>query len=211
MAADVRGYYSALGLKPGASADAVRQAFRRLAKECHPDRPGCVDGGQRFRRIAEAYEALSDATLKSGYDAAPEASSPNQAPPPPPPPKVEPVKCEVCGNVTAQPRRLAFWRVTGLVLGAARQPVQRIFCQGCAQKEEWKSTIHPESVDGHGVNRLGLGEAGIVGPHVVGAPGDPYHPFRRRLRDPVPGLEGLEGEPALWSRSEMFTSRCEKA
>jgi len=139
VSADARGYYSALGLGAGAPIDAVRSAFRRLAKECHPDRPSCVDGGQRFRRIAEAYEALSNAEFKAAYDkgtAANDASQPSQ-----PPPKVEPIKCEVCGGVTAQPRRLAFWRVTSLILASHKAPVQKIFCHKCASKEQWKSTV----------------------------------------------------------------------
>lgn len=140
MSADLKGYYSALGLSAGAPIGSVRSAFRRLAKECHPDRPTCVDGGQRFRRIAEAYEALSNAEFKDAYDrGAPTASDAAQSSSQPP--KVEPVKCEVCGSVTAQPRRLAFWRVTSLILASHKVPVQKIFCHKCAAKEQWKSTV----------------------------------------------------------------------
>lgn len=142
LAADANGYYSALGLNTGASVDAIRFAYRRLAKECHPDRPGCVDGVQRFRRIAEAYEALSDTAFKTAYDSgAPNSTSNESTRPPPPPPKVEPTKCEVCGSVTAQPRRLAFWRITSFILASQKTPIQRIFCHTCAAKERWKSTI----------------------------------------------------------------------
>ena len=140
MAGDPRGYYAALGVSPGASVREVRSAFRNLAKECHPDRPTCRDGGQRFRTITEAYDHLSDETRKASYDRQPEAQQTKEARPPPPPP-VDPVCCEACGKVTAQPRRLAFWRVTGFLFGTHKQPVQRIFCRPCATKEQWKSTI----------------------------------------------------------------------
>jgi hypothetical protein len=138
VAADVRGYYSALGLNAGAPIEAVRSAYRRLAKECHPDRPTCVDGGQRFRRIAEAHDALSNPSFKAAYDTDSIQDQPKETAPPP---KVQPIKCEVCGAVTAQPRRLAFWRVTSFILASQKTPIQKIFCQTCARKEQWISTI----------------------------------------------------------------------
>jgi hypothetical protein len=138
VAADVRGYYSALGLNAGAPIEAVRSAYRRLAKECHPDRASCVDGGQRFRRIAEAHDALSNPSFKAAYDSGSTQEQPKERAPPP---KVEPIKCEVCGAVTAQPRRLAFWRVTSFILASQKTPIQKIYCQTCARKEQWISTI----------------------------------------------------------------------
>jgi hypothetical protein len=135
---DPRGYYEALGLSPAASLQEIGSAYRRLAKECHPDRPTCADGGQRFRTITEAYNCLSDRTRKASYDRQSEAQQTKETPPPP---AVEPVCCEVCGQVTAQPRRLAFWRITSFLLGTHKQPVQRVFCQPCATKEQWRSTI----------------------------------------------------------------------
>ncbi|HEX6603291.1 MAG TPA: J domain-containing protein, partial [Sphingomicrobium sp.] len=139
MAADSRGYYAQLGLSPGASIDVVRAVYRQLAKECHPDRPGCNDGGERFRKITEAYEALSDLAFKAAYDSGEQArgeeENSEQAT------QIDPVLCQVCGRVTAQPRRLAFWRVTSLILASQKNPIQRIYCRDCAGKEQWKSTI----------------------------------------------------------------------
>lgn len=140
---DVRGYYAALELSPGASIAVVKEAFRKLAKECHPDRSHVTDGGARFRQISEAYEVLSNAKSKASYDALAESS------PSPPPPdqdarqqkQIEPVCCQTCGKVTAQPRRLAFWRVTSFLLASWKNPVQKIYCQSCAIREQWKSTI----------------------------------------------------------------------
>lgn len=138
MAADARGYYAALGLHPGEPIDSVRTAYRRLAKECHPDSSSCRDGGARFREITEAYDALSDERFKASYDkqSEPEDVSRNSAST-----QIEPVCCDVCGKVTAQPRRLAFWRVTSFILVSSRHPVQKIFCRQCAAREQWKSTL----------------------------------------------------------------------
>jgi hypothetical protein len=50
--------YGILRLRPGASAEEVRQAFRRLAKELHPDQNPAADAHDRFILLHEAYERL---------------------------------------------------------------------------------------------------------------------------------------------------------
>ena len=51
--------YSVLGLSPGASEEAAKQAFRKLAKTCHPDlHPGDPAAEHRFKQINEAYDAI---------------------------------------------------------------------------------------------------------------------------------------------------------
>ena len=138
MSGDVWGYYAALGLPPGSPIDAVRSAYRRLAKECHPDTPGCSDGGDRFRVITEAYEQLSDSDYKAQYDRQTETSVEHDHTSRP---RIEPIRCEGCGKVTAQPRRLLFWRITSFVVASHKGPVHRILCEACAVSEQWKSTI----------------------------------------------------------------------
>src|SRR5579872_2126624 len=60
MTASTAGYYGILGLTPDATLADVKKAYRKLARQHHPDRnnadPGAID---RFRRITEAYEYLS--------------------------------------------------------------------------------------------------------------------------------------------------------
>ena len=56
-----RDYYADLGLERNATPDDIRRAFRRLARDSHPDvNPGDAGADAKFRRIAEAYEVLSD-------------------------------------------------------------------------------------------------------------------------------------------------------
>lgn len=58
-------YYSVLGVKRDASADEIKQAYRRLASQHHPDRGGDT---QRFQEIQQAYETLGDDTKRAAYD-----------------------------------------------------------------------------------------------------------------------------------------------
>lgn len=59
--------YLILGVSPGAAPEAVRDAYRKLAKQHHPDASGDGDAG-RFREIAEAYETLSDPHKRERYN-----------------------------------------------------------------------------------------------------------------------------------------------
>ncbi|WP_294855335.1 molecular chaperone DnaJ [uncultured Oscillibacter sp.] len=69
MADQKRDYYEVLGVARDASEDAIKKAYRKLAKENHPDlNPGDKAAETRFKEVNEAYEVLSDADKKSRYD-----------------------------------------------------------------------------------------------------------------------------------------------
>jgi DnaJ-class molecular chaperone len=62
-------HYRQLGIEPFADIDAVKAAWRRLAKRHHPDRnPGDEGAAQRFSDAREAYRVLSDPELRRAYD-----------------------------------------------------------------------------------------------------------------------------------------------
>ena len=62
-------YYDLLGIQRGADDAAIKAAYRRLAKECHPDRHnGCRDQEARFKAISEAYDVLKDPQKRAAYD-----------------------------------------------------------------------------------------------------------------------------------------------
>ncbi|XP_075580411.1 dnaJ homolog subfamily A member 1-like isoform X2 [Pelecanus crispus] len=60
------GYYDLLGVRPGASLDEIKRAYRRLALRYHPDKN--PSEGERFKQISQAYEVLSDAHKRALYD-----------------------------------------------------------------------------------------------------------------------------------------------
>lgn len=67
--ADKRDYYEVLGVSKNASADEIKKAYRKLAKENHPDlHPNDKECEARFKEVNEAYEILSDADKKAKYD-----------------------------------------------------------------------------------------------------------------------------------------------
>lgn len=65
-----RDYYEVLGVARGASPEEVKAAYRRLAKEYHPDRnpDNRVEAEEKFKELSEAYEVLADERKRQLYD-----------------------------------------------------------------------------------------------------------------------------------------------
>ena len=69
MADNKRDYYEVLGVDKSASDDVIKKAYRKLAKQYHPDlNPGDKNAEAKFKEVNEAYEVLSDKDKKARYD-----------------------------------------------------------------------------------------------------------------------------------------------
>ena len=68
MATTDHDYYELLGVPRDADEAAIKKAFRRLARELHPDVSAAPEAEARFREVTEAYEVLSNSETRAVYD-----------------------------------------------------------------------------------------------------------------------------------------------
>jgi molecular chaperone DnaJ len=68
MATAERDYYEVLGVRRDADETEIKKAFRRLARELHPDVSEAPDADERFKEVVEAYEVLSKTETRELYD-----------------------------------------------------------------------------------------------------------------------------------------------
>src|ERR671912_698337 len=62
-------YYQVLGLKRDAKPEEIKKAYRRMARKHHPDvNPGDKSAEERFKKITEAHDVLSDPKKRTVYD-----------------------------------------------------------------------------------------------------------------------------------------------
>ena len=66
---EYKDYYKILGVARTASADEIKKAYRKLAREFHPDKNKAKGAEDKFKEINEANEVLSDAEKRKAYDA----------------------------------------------------------------------------------------------------------------------------------------------
>lgn len=148
---DPKGYYTVLDVARTVEGDGIKAAFRAKAKSLHPDHNRAPDAVEKFQKLNEAYQVLSDLRRRAAYDAEcenwalPHGGGGASASPAAPPPRgaaqpqakapgVDFFACGRCGKVSAQPRYVVFERVRGVPFKATREPIAGVFCPSCAQR-----------------------------------------------------------------------------
>jgi DnaJ-class molecular chaperone len=71
--ADYPDHYAALGVAKEATPEEIKKAYRRLARELHPDVNPGSDASERFKEVTHAYDVLSDPKQRQQYDLGPQA------------------------------------------------------------------------------------------------------------------------------------------
>ena len=61
-------HYETLGVTKGATADEIKKAYRKLARELHPDVNPDPHTQEKFKEVTEAYDVLSDPQKRQSYD-----------------------------------------------------------------------------------------------------------------------------------------------
>jgi len=69
----VADHYEVLGVERNASAEEIKKAYRRLARELHPDVNPSAEASERFKQVTHAYDVLSDPQERQQYDLGPQA------------------------------------------------------------------------------------------------------------------------------------------
>ncbi|MFQ5509511.1 MAG: DnaJ domain-containing protein [Leptospirillia bacterium] len=133
---DNKGYYRILGIAPEGSQIGIKKAFRRRSKELHPDYNKRLGAAEQFAALNEAYRVLSDPEARARYDMQTlEAVTPEGGG------DGEPVACQRCRKVSAQPRYVIYRRVIGAFTRVAVDSVHGVWCPRCARDMAVSATM----------------------------------------------------------------------
>ena len=136
-------HYSILDVDPDASQSEIRRAFRRRAKELHPDTNRSRQATHEFQRLQEAYRILQRPRFRMEYDASRVAPPQVQLTFPEfgAQPNAKPLVCRDCRRPTAQPRYGVYWAVVSNLVYATRWPKMGMFCASCARKASMRASL----------------------------------------------------------------------
>jgi len=138
-------YYDVLGVPKSATADDIKNAYRIRAKELHPDKNHAADATARFQQLQEAYSVLGSPERRQLFDqgnfeaAVDPATKATEA-------VFDPVPCDGCGCISAQPRFVQYDRVISAIIISYKIRPAGVFCPKCASKRLFLNTFITASV-----------------------------------------------------------------
>jgi len=144
----MKDYYKVLGVPRTASATQIKQAYRILVKQFHPDINQTSSAAERTKQLNEAWAALSDPQKKMSYDmdikthesgqqnSASSQGTSTKRRTESASPRPEPnFSCEKCGRIDSTLRVSATWRVYSFINYSRKSPTVKILCCRCRLKE----------------------------------------------------------------------------
>jgi molecular chaperone DnaJ len=146
--------YKILGVGPKAPEREIQKAFRRMAKDCHPDVCQGEDAG-RFQRARKAYETLSDPQARADYDRKYQNKLPNAAPRPSPKRYYHAAKARRAARSDPARAREAIWEPERLRVDAELSLSPEQAAMGGSLKLEMPWAGHCPACGGSGVSGAG--------------------------------------------------------
>ena len=129
--------YAVLGVGRDASENAIQSAYRKLAREWHPDMNSDGGAAARFATVSQAYAILGNRARREIYDRSLRSDTVG----PPPPIVTQPIRCTECGDITAQPRILVFRSTIGFLVWNRVQRTEGVFCSRCARRSGVRASL----------------------------------------------------------------------
>jgi len=129
--------YSVLGVDREASERAIQGAYRKLARQCHPDVNSDSDAPARFAAVSQAYAVIGNRERRETYD----RSLRSAGVVPPPPIVAQPIRCTECGDITAQPRILMFRSTIGILVWSRVRRIEGVYCSRCARRSGLSASL----------------------------------------------------------------------
>jgi hypothetical protein len=134
---DPGGLYNALQLPHTATEAEIRAAYKRLARDFHPDRNPSASASTSFQRIREAFEVLGDPSSRAEYDAISAGSGTGGTSHG----GLAKLACGECGLESPDLRFVVLYRAYSLLFFTSREPRPGIFCPKCAEAVAFRSNI----------------------------------------------------------------------
>ena len=133
-------YYVILGVPKTANGAEIKSAYRQLVKKWHPDVNNTTEAIAKSQEINDAYSILGSPERKALYDAGNHAAAVDpttratEA-------DFDPVTCNGCGAISAQPRYVQFVRIISVGIASFRSQPGGVFCVSCACKRLFINTL----------------------------------------------------------------------
>jgi len=129
--------YTVLGVGRDASEDAIQAAYRKLARQWHPDVNSDGGAAARFAAVSQAYAILGHRERRETYNRSLRSNSVGA----PPPIVTQPIRCTECGEITAQPRILVFRSTIGILVWNRVQKFEGVYCSRCARSSGLRASL----------------------------------------------------------------------
>jgi hypothetical protein len=148
MKSDFMTYYELFEISPDASAEEIKEKYKKLIFDIHPDRNSSASALEKVKLLNAAYEILKDPIKRTQYDISikyqehsdnvsshADNKTQHQSE------SIDFIKCSKCNQITAQPRYIIFYYTLSFLILTQKKPDHGIFCRQCADRVGARCTL----------------------------------------------------------------------